>query len=152
QFIHDHPRPPFMRAPDRTWPWQVLGDLVAWRDLAPIVGRKYYAHEYTARLPWLAAPLWAAALWLGWSRRLAAARRRRARELWLVMAAAAVLVMGNFAPWAPWSLLQRLPVLRDLRVPSRHLVLVAFAMALLAGFVLDQAGDWMEERWGAVGR
>jgi hypothetical protein len=53
---------------------------------------------------------------------------------------------------APWSLLQRLPVLRDLRVPSRHLVLMALGLGLGAGVALDQVGDWMVERWGEPGR
>ena len=51
QFIHDHPRPPFMRATDRLWPHELVQALVYWRALAPVAGHQYWSHEYTARLP-----------------------------------------------------------------------------------------------------
>ncbi|HEY3357298.1 MAG TPA: hypothetical protein VGQ83_28870 [Polyangia bacterium] len=145
EFVRDHPRPAFVRAPDRSTAWQVLADLVATRELAPLAGRKYWGHEYAARLPALVAILAAAALPLAALAR-DPGRRRVVRGLWLLAAAAALLAMGNFATLAPWSLLQRLPVLRDLRVPSRHLVLVALPLALLAGFALDAALAWLRGR------
>ena len=120
-----------MRATDRLWPWHLVQDLVAWRELAPVAGRKYWAHEYTARLPWLLAPLWATALWLPLTKRLPLVKRAAARELWILAIAGGAMAMGNFSPAAPWSLLQRLPVLRDLRVPSRHMILVVLALGCL---------------------
>jgi hypothetical protein len=121
----------------------LVRDLVMFRDLGPLGGRKYWSHEYTARLPLLALPLLALTL----------LRLRRPRptqsaaaeapspdertwllRLWALLIVSALLSMGNFSQVAPWSLLQKLPILRDLRVPSRHLVLVTLFAALLAGF------------------
>lgn len=126
EFISDHPRPLFRRTPDISAIWRLPGDLFAWRDFGP-TGRRYWSHEYTARLPLLCAPLLFVAA-------LASARfRTLRRRLVLLSIIAALLSLGNFSPVAPWSLLQKLPVLRDLRVPSRHLVLLAFFVSLLAG-------------------
>ena len=57
QFVHDHPRPLFRRTPDVSLPRHLILDLFAWRDLGPLAGRKYWSHEYTARLPLLSLPL-----------------------------------------------------------------------------------------------
>ncbi len=130
EFIHDHPRPPFMRALDRSMPWQILGDLIAWREFGPLPGRKYWSHEYAARVPWALLPCVAAAVG-------ALFRRGAARKIGLVLLLGLLLTMGNFSPVAPWSLLQRLPVLKDLRVPSRHLVLVVLGASLLAAMGWD---------------
>lgn len=132
EFIHDHPRPAFRRTTDVSTPLQVLSDLVAWRDFGNI-GRKYWSHEYTAKLPYALLPLLLFAL----------PRRGPARRLWALGALFFLLAMGNFFPLSPWSLLQKLPVLRDLRVPSRHLVLVTLTLALLAGL----GWDALRERW-----
>ena len=139
QFIHDHPRPPKMRAADIVWPWQIVEDLIRWRELSAVPGRRYWAHEYCARLPWLLLPLWAAGLALPWSRRLSPRVKRAARQLFALTLVASLFTMGNFSPVAPWSLIQRLPVMRDLRVPSRHEILVVLGLSLLAGM----AWDWL---------
>ncbi len=39
---------------------------------------------------------------------------------------------GSFAPWAPWSLMHKLPLFSSLHVPSRFLLLVVLCTALLA--------------------
>ncbi len=148
EFVHDHPRPPFMRAVDASGPWFILWDLIAWRTFGPLPFRKYWAHEYAARLPYGLLPLWLAGLfWLAWSRRLDGERRWTARRAWALAIFGGLMAMGNFAPFAPWSLLQRLPVMRDLRVPSRHLVLVVLGCALLAGVAWDQLAAWMARRF-----
>lgn len=148
EFIWDHPRPLFRRTPDMTPAWRLLGDLFAFRDYAPLPGRKYWSHEYTARLPQVLAAMLGPAL-------LAAVRpawRRVALGLAGLSLLAALLCMGNYAPYAPWSLLQKLPVLRDLRVPSRHLVLLAFFLALLGGIGVQALLTWLEPRHSRVAK
>jgi hypothetical protein len=142
EFIVDHPRPLFRRTPDTTLLHRLLWDLFAWRDLGPLPGRKYWSHEYTARLPQVVAPLVVCAL-------IAAVRPRFRRLVVALVGLAmfsALLCLGNFAPVAPWSLLQKLPVLRDLRVPSRHLILLVFFAALLGGIGAQAIRDWLAKR------
>jgi hypothetical protein len=58
-----------------------------------------------------------------------------------VLAAGALLfffcTLGHVAPYFPWPLLKRLPVLGSLRIPSRFVVLFTLYLALLAGQALD---------------
>src|SRR5262249_8354081 len=113
-------------------------------------GRKYWTHEYTARLPCVLLPLWICGIGLALRGSLADALRRPARYLLVVALFGMLLAMGNFAPFAPWSLLQRLPMLRDLRVPSRHLILMVLPLALLAGMAWDFLAElWQKKRPGA---
>mgnify|MGYP006992414571 CR=1 FL=1 len=153
QFILDHPRPLFRRTPDMTTIYNLVRDLVMFRDLGPLAGRKYWSHEYTARLPLLTLPLLGLTLCrLRRPRPGADAPPRRPGErtwlvrLWALLVVSALLSMGNFSPVAPWSLLQKLPILRDLRVPSRHLVLVTLFAALLAGFGSQAVFGWLRRR------
>lgn len=151
QFILDHPRPLFRRTPDMTTIVNLVRDLVMFRDLGPLAGRKYWSHEYTARLPLLALPL--LGVTLGRLRRPGPGadmgrpgERTWLMRLWALLIVSALLSMGNFSPLAPWSLLQKLPILRDLRVPSRHLVLVTLFAALLAGFGGQVVLGWLRRR------
>lgn len=145
QFISDHPRPPFRRrVVDISLPWQVIADLFAWRAFAPVPGRQYYAHEYAAKLPWVLAPLWLAAVATRW--RSAAARGLLGLSLFALL-----LSMGHFSPVAPWPLLQHLPVLRDLRVPSRFELILVLATALLAGLGWDGLAERLRPRLGERG-
>jgi hypothetical protein len=138
EFVKDHPRPPFMRAVDWSGPWFILWDLVAYRTFGPLPFRKYWSHEYAARLPYALLPFWIAGLfWLTFSKRLDPAPKWTARRAFGLTLFGVLMTMGNFAPIAPWSLLQKLPVMRDLRVPSRHLVIVTLGLALLAGVAWD---------------
>ena len=57
EFIIDHPRAPFRRTPDVSTLPQLLTDLWFWRDFGPMPRRRYWSHEYTARLPALTAVL-----------------------------------------------------------------------------------------------
>ena len=45
--------------------------------------------------------------------------------------------LGNFAKWAPWSLLHRLPFMSSTRVSSRFIIISVFVIAILAGLVLE---------------
>ncbi|WZP00158.1 hypothetical protein EP7_001777 [Isosphaeraceae bacterium EP7] len=63
------------------------------------------------------------------------------REAWPWMVAGAccfVIAAGNFAPFAPWTLLHRLPVLNSMRAPGRFLIPCTFAACMLASMVLDK--------------
>ena len=57
--------------------------------------------------------------------------------------------MGNFAPFAPWTLMHSLPLMSNMRTPSRFLIPFCFVASLLAGMVLDA----IRRRWvpGPVG-
>lgn len=151
EFIIDHPRPTFRRTPDMTVIFWLLSDLFSWREFGPLPGRKYWSHEYTARLPAVIAPL----LLLAVPAALTPRWRRPVLMLGGLGFLATLLCLGNFSPLAPWSILQKLPVLRDLRVPSRHLILVVFFAALLAGIgaqlVIEQMGRWRSWAAAALG-
>jgi len=141
EFIFDHPRPLFRRAPDMTTLKQIVFDLFAWRDFGPLAQRKYWSHEYTARMPNVILPLLVAPI-AAWLLREGRAREGRPTLIGRLVALATIsllLALGNFSALSPWSLLQKMPVLRDLRVPSRHLVLAVLWLSLLGGL----GADWM---------
>lgn len=128
EFAHDHPR--HMTERDTNWPWLIVRDAYAWWA-KPGPGRRYQFHEYGWHLPTLTAPLWL------WSLRL-----RRTRPLWVLVVVGAALALGSVSVGGgqlrtPWLLLHHLPIYRDLRVPSRYLVLLAIAVPLLCGHALD---------------
>lgn len=153
EFIFDHPRPLFRRAPDMTLLKQVLVDLFVWRDFGPLPQRKYWSHEYTARLPQLIVPLLMVplAVWILRGRRTHRHDPTLIGRLWALTIVSVLLSLGNFSPVAPWSLLQKLPVLRDLRVPSRHLILAVLWLSLLGGVGADRLMSWVrgqiDSRW-----
>ncbi len=65
--------------------------------------------------------------------------RFRKAVLWLALAAAFFLVLlGQHGPGWPYEWLRRLPVYRDLRVPSRASILVVLMLAVLAAHGLDE--------------
>jgi len=71
------------------------------------------------------------------------------RKHWALSAGAALFflcMLGHVAPFFPWPLLKRLPVLESLRIPSRFVVLFTFDLALLAGFALD----WLRARFARL--
>jgi hypothetical protein len=45
--------------------------------------------------------------------------------------------MGNFAPFAPWTLLHQLPVISHMQVSGRFLIPAVFAFSMLAALALD---------------
>jgi len=58
---------------------------------------------------------------------------------WLCWGAAVVAVAFAFGGYAPWyPLVELLPGYADLRIPSKHLVLAALALALAAGLGLER--------------
>lgn len=96
---------------------------------------RYYAlmsyswHEYGAYLGPLGAVLALAALVLA----------GRTSGPWLVAAFACLLMAaGNVAPFAPWSLMHRLPVLRSMHAPSRFFTPMLLCLAVAGGYGLDR--------------
>lgn len=139
EFISDHPRPPFLRAPDRSNVLQIIADLLSFREFHPIPGRRYWSHEYAGKLPYVIALLSAVSplVFFASKRKASATGEPFVQRLLLLAVFGLLLSMGNFASFAPWSLLQKLPVVRDLRVPSRHLILLTLPLCLLSGVVWD---------------
>jgi hypothetical protein len=117
-FVRQFERPPL--------PDEILGLEQLWRmffdDTWRAEGMRLRIWEYGNFLGWCGALLMLLAAW----------GARRAWS-WLIVAALALaLTIGSFDPWAPYSLLRRLPVFESLRVPSRYTMLVVFALAMAA--------------------
>jgi len=94
----------------------------------------YYAiqgfgwHEYGAYLGPLAILLMLSSLFF-----------LRSAWPWMLVGVVCFLVaVGNFAPFAPWTVLHRLPVLSNMRAPCRFLIPCAFAGSMLASMALDE--------------
>ena len=108
---------------------------VAFDTSGKLAGQRYGMHEYAWRLPLLAWPLVVFGL-------VALARRtlptQRLGLTILVVALVGLGVgMGDALPYGPWWLMRHLPVLRDLRVPSRYVLLVVLALSLATGAGID---------------
>ena len=104
-----------------------------------IVGKlgaqRYGMHEYAWRLPLLAWPL----VLLGV---VALARRtlptqRLGLTILVVSLVGLGVCMGDALPYGPWWVMRHVPVLRDLRVPSRYVLLVVFGLSLAVGAGID---------------
>jgi hypothetical protein len=61
-----------------------------------------------------------------------------------------LFMLGSAAPYLPWPLLRRLPVLESLRIPARFVVLFELYLGLMAGVSLDWLGGQLE-RWRRPG-
>jgi hypothetical protein len=98
---------------------------------------QYHWHEYACFVGWTVLGLGLSGLVLGLRK-------------WPVLVAGAVLfflcMLGHVAPYFPWPLLKRLPVLDSLRIPSRFVVLFTLYLALLAGLFLDWLRAWLSRR------
>lgn len=93
----------------------------------------YGWHEYGNYLGWFGGITMAgSAIWI------VAFRRRR--DWWhelsvaLALVVAVLLTAGEFAPYAPASLLRDMPLISSFRIPSRYTMLVPLAGALCAAF------------------
>lgn len=120
EFAKDHPRS-ILQTDFNILPF-LFKSAVIWQGASPVFGKPYAFHEYGWKLPILIWPLLVCAL-----------RRPRARwDLWLLFVFGLTIAAGSALPFGPWVLLKKLPLFRDLRVPSRYIVLTAFAASLLA--------------------
>ncbi|MRR06355.1 MAG: hypothetical protein EG828_05335 [Deltaproteobacteria bacterium] len=57
-----------------------------------------------------------------------------------------IVSLGNFAEFAPWTLLHRLPLFSSFKVPTRSLIVFAFSAALLTGLSLESLQRTHENR------
>jgi hypothetical protein len=73
--------------------------------------------------------------------------RRGPRHLLFGLGLYGGLMLGNFAEFAPFSLLHALPFYDSLRVPSRFAVLFTFYLALLAACALDRVQTSWRTSW-----
>jgi hypothetical protein len=129
-FVRQFERPPL--------PDEVLGLEQLWRMFFDVSWRAKGLHlriwEYGNHLGWCGALLVL----------LAVAGARRAWP-WLIVAALSLsLTIGSFGPWAPYSLLRRLPVFESLRVPSRYTMLLVFALAMAAAAGVVAIRAWLD--------
>lgn len=94
---------------------------------------EYTWHEYNVYIGWSGVVL---AL-LG----LVVALRRRPGMV-VVAVAMFVLMMGHFAPWAPWTFLrEHVPLFKGMRVPSRFRLLLMVYVAAFIGLAADGLPD-----------
>lgn len=68
---------------------------------------------------------------------MALSLRRGRLQLWFGLLFYGGLMLGNLGPYAPFTLLHRLPIYDSLRVPSRFAMFVTFYLALCAGLAFD---------------
>jgi hypothetical protein len=140
EFALDHPRHLFET--DANALWQMVANAYRWKGIEPVAGKRYWFHEYGWRLPLVTIPLW---IW--------ALRVRRALPIWIFVAVAAAIVAGSAWPYGPWWLLHKLPIFRDLRVPSRYQIMFAIGVPLLCALALDDLrarGRWKNWMTGVV--
>jgi hypothetical protein len=134
EFAVDHPR--HVTESDRQTPLELARMAFVWSGTGRLAGHRYGFHEYAWRLPYLAWALVPLGLGLARLRRLALA----------TALVGALIALGDFVPYGPWWVMRRLPVLRDLRVPSRYVLLCALGVALLAGAGAARLGGWLGRR------
>lgn len=115
--------------PDAIAPWEIVEMLGRSRFPWEHAGHPFVWPEYSAYIGITGLVAGLLGIW-------AAVRARRYEPL-AALVVFGLLIAGQFAAFAPWSLIHQLPVYRSLRVPSRFSVLFTFYFALLAGFAID---------------
>lgn len=88
---------------------------------------KYYWHEYGANLGIMPLVLFAVS---------AVVLIKKWWPLILTGVLFFFLGLGNFSPYSPWNILQKLPVFNLMRVPSRFLIFFIFAFSILTGLLI----------------
>jgi hypothetical protein len=134
EFAVDHPR--HVTESDAQSPLELLRAAFVWAGNGKLPGHRYAVHEYGWRISYLAWPFVLLGLRVPRLRRIALA-------LFFVGAA---IAMGDFVSHGPWWLMRHLPVLRDLRVPSRYALLCALGVALLCGAGLSPLMERLRTR------
>ena len=133
EFAIDHPR--HTVETDHLGLLALLRAAVSLNVAGKLPGQRYGLHEYAWRLPLLAWPL-AVAGGLALGRRTLPTQRLGVTVLLIAIVGLGV-AMGDALPYGPWWMMRHVPVLRDLRAPSRYVLLVALALSLLAGAGVD---------------
>ncbi len=116
-----------------------LLDMYVARRHPALFGHEYRWHEYGTYVGWAVLALAVVGLW--------PAFRKKRLHLLIGILVFGTLLMGNFAEYAPWTLMHHLPVYDSLRVPTRFTVLASFYLALLAGMGLQGIHDWLKHRY-----
>ncbi|MEO6950294.1 MAG: hypothetical protein ABI321_00670 [Polyangia bacterium] len=129
EFAIDHPR--HTVETDRFGLVSLLRAAVSLDVAGKLPGQRYALHEYVWRLPLLAWPLIVLGGIALWKRTLPT--QRLDLTVLLVALVGVGVAMGDALPYGPWWVMRHVPVLRDLRAPSRYVLLVALALSLLAG-------------------
>jgi len=133
EFALDHPRR--VTESDRQGLLDLVRTAFTLAGSGKLPGLRYAVHEYGWRLPFLAWPLALLGLVALLGRRLPT-RGLGVAVFGLCLIGLGV-AMGDAWPYGPWWLMRHLPVLRDLRVPSRYVLLAALGLSLLTGAGLD---------------
>jgi len=111
--------------------WQTLKDMYLDRfHSRGVADQTYTWPEYSAYMGFLGVGLTVFGLF-----------HVRRGELWILAVGAVtfLLMMGHFAPWAPWSFLKHhVFPFKSMRVPSRFRLLDAVFMALLVGLAIER--------------
>lgn len=116
-----------------------IPDVVAPWEIPEMLARPWFpwVHpDHPFVWPEYSAYIGAAGLLVGLAGIHAAIHHRR----WEPLAGTVVfgtLMAGQFADWAPWSLIHELPVYRSLRVPSRFSVLFTLYFVLIGAIAVD---------------
>lgn len=78
-------------------------------------------------------------------------RRRQDAPLLVAAGTMFVLAVGDFAAFAPWSVLHKLPLMSSTHIPSRYLIFAVLALALCAGHGYDALKKRLARySWGTV--
>jgi hypothetical protein len=133
EFALDHPR--HVTETDGQSLLELLRAGLLWSGGKP-AGHRYGFHEYAWRVSYIGWPLALVGLGVRGSRRLALA----------LFVAGAGIALGDGLPYGPWWLMRRIPVLRDLRVPSRYVLLCGLGLSLLAGLGASRLLTWSGQR------
>lgn len=132
EFVTAHPRPMY-ETDYNSLPF-LFSNAFKWLGLQSVAGHKYWFHEYGWKLPYLA---WAFVI-------LAAFVAKKRWEGWIFVVLGLAIAAGSAIPFGPWALMKQLPLFKDLRVPSRYILLTVFGMALLVG----AGAHYASERFG----
>ncbi len=119
--------------------WDHLARLQTWADMyllrsphwrARVSGQQYVLGEYQAYI----GPFGLLLVLIGIT--------TAGLETWWMLAVSAALILlmlGHFAPWAPWSVLHAsVPPFKSMRVPSRFRLLLALYLSLYMGLAVDR--------------
>ncbi len=135
EFAIDHPRR-MHEVDSMSLAWLLRAGFES-RGLGQAPGLRYGFHEYGWHLPLVTIPLIVVSF-----------AARATRRFWWIALVGAAISLGNAIPYGPWWMLKHLPVYRDLRVPSRYTILLAFAACLLVA----GAGEFIFSKWRPAAR
>lgn len=131
EFVKAHPRPMFET--DHNTIGFLLSNAFKWAGLQSVAGKKYWFHEYSWKLPYLVWPFLL----------LAIPMVRKRWDAWVFFVVGLAIAAGSAIPYGPWWIMKQMPLFKDLRVPSRYVLLTVFGAALLVGASVQH---WFADR------